>query len=206
MNIQCLDHHCAGIDKKNVVAFFDELAPGWDQDLVIEEEKINGILDAAGIKPGVRVLDVACGTGVLFPFYRQRQVQEVLAVDIAPEMAKIAARKAVPPIRVVCGDIEAMTGTQDFDCCVVYNAFPHFSDPAWLVADLPRWLRPGGRLTVAHSMGIEQLNHHHAERAARVSIGMLPAEDLAGIFSRWFAVDTVVLDTDRYIVSGTLRK
>lgn len=97
MNIQCLDHHCAGIDKKNVVEFFDALAAGWDQDLVVDEDKINGILDAAGIKSGVRVLDVACGTGVLFPFYARRQVKEVLAVDISPEMVKIAAGKAPPP-------------------------------------------------------------------------------------------------------------
>lgn len=203
MNIQCLDHHCAGIDKKDVVAFFNELAPGWDHDLVVENAKINGILDAAGIRPGVRVLDVACGTGVLFPFYARRQVKEVLAVDIAPEMVKIAAGKAAAPIRVVCGDIETMPGTGDFDCCVVYNAFPHFPDPAGLVEHLAAWLKPAGRLTVAHSMSLEQLNHHHSGRAAKVSLGMLPAEDLAGIFGRWFTVDVVVSDDEKYIVSGT---
>lgn len=203
MNIQCLDHHCGGIDKKDVVAFFNELAPGWDHDLVVEKAKINGILDAAGIRPGVRVLDVACGTGVLFPFYARRQVQEVLAVDIAPEMVKIAAGKAAAPVRVVCGDIEAMAGTGNFDCCVVYNAFPHFPDPAGLVEHLAAWLKPEGRLTVAHSMSLEQLNRHHSGRAARVSMGMLPAEELAGIFSRWFTVDVVVSDHEKYIVSGT---
>ena len=202
MNIQCLDHHCAGIDKKNVVEFFDALASGWDQDLVVDEDKINGILDAAGVKPGVRVLDVACGTGVLFPFYAQRQVKEVLAVDISPEMVKIAAGKAPSPVRVACGDIEAMSGTGDFDCCVVYNAFPHFPDPAGLVEHLAAWLKPDGRLTVAHSMSLEQLNRHHAGRAAKGSLGMLPAEDLAETFGQWFEVDTVVSDEGKYIISG----
>lgn len=202
MNVQCLDHHCVGINKKDVVDFFDELAPSWDQDLVVDEPKINAILDAAGIKPGVRVLDVACGTGVLFPFYAQRQAKEVLAVDIAPEMVKIAAGKASSPVRVVCGDIEALPGTGDFDCCVVYNAFPHFPDPAGLVQHLATWLKPDGRLTVAHSMGLEQLNRHHSGRAAKVSMGMLSAEDLAEIFRHWFEVDTVVSDEGEYIVSG----
>lgn len=202
MNIQCLDRHCAGIDKQDVVHFFDELAPGWDRDLIVDKTKINLILDAAGVRPGARVLDVACGTGVLFPFYRQRQAAEVLAVDISPEMAKLAAQKAEPSIRVVCGDIETMQGPGDFDCCVVYNAFPHFPDPAGLVAHLAGFLKPEGRLTVAHSMGIEQLNRHHSGRAAKVSMGMLPAADLAELFSRWFAVDTVLSDAEKYIVSG----
>lgn len=206
MNIQCLDHHCAGIDKKNVVKFFDELAPGWDQDLVVEPDKIGLILDDAGIRPGVRVLDVACGTGVLFPFYQQRQVKEVLAVDISPKMAKIAAGKNFSAVHVICNDVEAMKGTGDFDCCVVYNAFPHFPDPAGLVCHLASWLKPDGRLTVAHSMGVVQLNRHHSGRAAQVSMGMLPAEELARIFGQWFAVDTVVSDSEKYIVSGTLKK
>lgn len=205
MNLQCLDHHCAVIDKQDVVAFFNELASGWDQDLVVDRDKINLILDTAGIRPGRRVLDVACGTGVLFPFYSERQVKEVLAVDIAPEMVRIAAGKKVPAVHVLCGDIESMEGTGDFDCCVVYNAFPHFPDPAGLVHHLAFWLKPGGRLTVAHSMGIEQLNRHHSGRAARVSMGMLPAEELAEIFGQWFTVDTVVSDSGKYIVSGILK-
>ena len=206
MNLPCLDHHHTGIDKRDVVAFFDELAPGWDRDLIVDRDKIKLILDTADIHPGVRVLDVACGTGVLFPFYVHRQVREVLAVDIAPEMAKIAAAKARPPIRVLCRDIQALPGTGDYDCCVVYNAFPHFPDPAGLVRDLAAWLRPGGRLTIAHSMGIEQLNRHHSGRAAQVSVGMLPAKELAGILGEWFQVDTAVSDREKYIVSGTLQK
>ena len=202
MKVTCMQGNTT-VSKTDVVEFFDEMAPLWDRDLIVDTEKINAILDAAAVRPNARVLDVACGTGVLFPFYLQRQVKEVLAVDIAPEMAKIAAEKARSPIRVVCSDIQALPGTGDYDCCMVYNAFPHFPDPAGLVADLSRWLKPGGRLTVAHSMGVEQLNLHHSGRAAKVSIGMLPAEDLAEIFAPWFEVDRVVSDEGKYIVSGT---
>lgn len=199
-------HHLSqqpSIRKGDVIAFFDRLAPGWEKDLVVDTAKINTILDVAGVGTGRRVLDVACGTGVLFPFYRQRQVAEVLAVDISPEMAKIAAGNAVSPIRVLCHDIETLSPTGDYDCCVVYNAFPHFPDPAGLIEHLARWLVPGGRLTVAHSMGIAQLNRHHAGSAAQVSMAMLPAADLAELFSRWFAVDAAISDGEKYLVSGT---
>lgn len=205
MDVHCMESGRAAIDKKDVIEFFDELAPGWDHDLVVDTDKINTILDAAGVRESTRVLDVACGTGVLFPFYQQRRVAEVLAVDISAQMARIAGEKAFSPIRVVCGDIESMPGTGDFDCCVVYNAFPHFPDPERLVRHLSGWLKPGGRLTVAHSMSLEQLNHHHSGRAAKVSMGMMPAGDLAEIFGQCFRVDTVVSDREKYIVSGTLR-
>lgn len=191
------------ISKKDVVEFFNELAPNWEKDLEVDVGKINAILDIAEVRPGVRVLDVACGTGVLFPFYRQRSAAYVLAVDIAPGMAQIAAEKAAPQIHVVCDDIQAMNGTGDYDCCVVYNAFPHFPDPTGLVRDLAAWLRPGGRLTVAHSMGAEQLNRHHSGRAAKVSTDLLPAPDLAEFFRQWFRVDTVISNAEEYIVSGT---
>lgn len=202
MDVHCMESGRAAIDKKDVIEFFDELASGWDHDLVVDTDKINAILDAAGVRENSRVLDVACGTGVLFPFYRQRRVADVLAVDISAEMARIAGEKALSPIRVVCGDMETMPGTGDFDCCVIYNAFPHFPDPARLVRHLSGWLKPGGRLTVAHSMGLEQLNRHHSGRAARVSMGMLPAEELTEIFGHWFTVDVMVSDDEKYIVSG----
>ena len=37
-----------------------------------EPEVINRILDLAQIRQGVRVLDVACGSGVLFPYFLER--------------------------------------------------------------------------------------------------------------------------------------
>ncbi len=83
------------IDKRDVQAFFDRLAPGWDAELVRNEPVIAAILDNAGVQPGVRVLDVACGTGVLFRDYTARQAGHVTAIDLSPEMAARAAEKAV---------------------------------------------------------------------------------------------------------------
>ena len=67
------------MDKREITAFFDRLAPTWDEDLVRNEEVIRIILDNAQIAPGKRVLDVACGTGVLIPDYLRRDVASVRA-------------------------------------------------------------------------------------------------------------------------------
>ena len=55
------------MEKKDIISFFDHFAPWWDDDMIRNEDIITAILDNGGIKPGIHVLDVACGTGVLFP-------------------------------------------------------------------------------------------------------------------------------------------
>lgn len=36
--------------------------------------------------PGSRILDIGSRTGCLIPFFRDRGVQDVLAVDVSPDM------------------------------------------------------------------------------------------------------------------------
>ncbi len=77
------------MEQQAVIDFFDQAAAGWDAQLVRNEAVIGQILDNAGIRPGVSVLDVACGTGVLIPDYLERGAAQVTAIDIAPEMVRI---------------------------------------------------------------------------------------------------------------------
>ena len=79
------------MNKKEIAAFFDRMAPEWDANMIKSDEKINFILDAAGVKENSVVLDVACGTGVMFPYYLARGADRVIGVDISAQMARIAA-------------------------------------------------------------------------------------------------------------------
>lgn len=191
------------MDKKTVSAFFDRCAPWWDADMVRNEPVIAKILDNGGIRAGVDVLDVACGTGVLFPDYLSRGAASVTAIDISPEMARIAAAK-FPQVKVLCGDVEETAFDRQFDCVMVYNAFPHFPEPAHLIGVLANLVKPGGRLSVAHGMSRAAIDKHH-ERAEAVSVGLMAETDLAELFSRWFDVDVVISDDTMYQVSGTRR-
>ena len=149
------------MEKKEIAAFFDRCAPGWDEDLIRNEVTITTILDNAGIKSGQDILDVACGTGVLFPDYLKRGVESVTGIDISPEMAKIAQSK-FPEVQVICGDVEETKFDRKFDSIMVYNAFPHFPDPAHLIEVLAGLVKTGGRLSVAHGMSRDKLQQHHA--------------------------------------------
>lgn len=191
------------MNKQDIIAFFDQLAPQWDGDMIRSDEIIGKILNNAEVRPGVAVLDVACGTGVLFPDYLARNVASVTAVDISPEMAKIASSKYPnAPVRVLCGDVETLDLAQKFDCIMVYNAFPHFPDPENLIRVLSGLLKPGGTLTVAHGMSRAAIDHHHEGKASTVSNGLMSEEDLAAIFSRYLTVTVKISDDTMYQVTG----
>ena len=183
--------------------FFDRLAPGWDADMIRNEDVISFILDNAGVTEGKDILDVATGTGVLIPDYLKRNAASVTGIDISPKMAEIAREKyRGTKVEILSGDVEETDFGRQFDCVVVYNAFPHFPDPERLIQRLVLLLKPGGMLTIAHGMSREKINAHHHGSAQHVSNGLLPAEELAKIFRKYLEVTTVISDDRMYQVVG----
>lgn len=190
------------INKAEVIEFFDSQAPMWDAEMIKDDRIVNIILDNAGIKKGTRVLDVACGTGVLFPDLLERGAL-VTGIDISAEMIKIAKTKfRDKKIKIICGDVECMESEELFDSVVVYNAFPHFSDPEKLIDELAALTKPGGYLTVAHGMSKDKIDARHNGSARRISNGLMPAEELADLFRKYFEITVIVSDDKMYQVCG----
>ena len=186
--------------KHDVIEFFDKCAPTWDAEMIKSDEIIEDILNRAGIREDTRVLDVACGTGVLFPYYAARGA-DVCGIDISPEMVKIA-RANFPDIETLCADALEISFDEGFGAVMVYNAFPHFPEPFDAIRALSSHLKPGGVLTVAHGMGRDMINRHHEGAASRVSRKLMKASSLAEIFNEFLDVIAVVDEADRYIVCG----
>lgn len=192
------------MDKKDVIAFFDAQAPQWDAEMICDEQIIAKILDGAKMQAGQRVLDVACGTGVMIPHYLARGAAHVTAIDISPEMAKIAGEKFAGDERVTVlrGDVEETVFPEPFDTIVVYNAFPHFPDPEHLVTCLSGLLVRGGTLTVAHGMSRAKIDAHHSGTAHKVSVGLMHEDDLEAIFQKHLTVSVKLSDDRMYQVTG----
>lgn len=191
--------------KQEVAAFFDRAASGWDAEMIRSDAVIGEILDGAGVTAGKDILDVACGTGVLFPDYLARGVQSVTGVDISREMTRIAREKfaAEARVTVLCADAETLDAARQYDCIVLYNAFPHFPDPQRLLRSLRLLLRAGGTLTVAHGMSRAQIDRHHEGGASRVSRGLMHEKVLAALFElHGFRVTVCVSDARHYQVTG----
>ena len=195
------------MENKDIIDFFDRCAATWDADMIKSDVIIGRILDNAEVGAGMDVLDVACGTGVMFDYYLQRDVASVTGIDIAPEMAKIAAKKyaAEERVQVICGDVEEVTFGKKFDRIVVYNAFPHFPYPKRLIKILAGLLKEDGRLTIAHGASREAIDNHHNGPASKVSNGLMAAETLKRIFDAHFNVEGGISNRYMYQVSGVKR-
>ena len=195
------------MNKSDVIEFFDRYAPTWDADQIPKDKIINRILDNAGVGEGQEILDVACGTGILFPFYLERKVASVTGIDISHEMAKLAQQKHAQyeNIQVICGDVEETRFGKQFDNVMVYNAFPHFPEPERLIATLASLTKEGGRLTIAHGASREQIDNHHSGAASKVSNGLMYADEVKALFDPYFEVDILISNQEMYQVSGVRR-
>ena len=192
------------MDKKDVIEFFDRAASNWDADMIKSDAVIGKILDNAEVMQNQDILDVACGTGVMIPYYLARGAASVTGIDISSEMAKIAAEKfsSEPKVQILCGDIEEVKFDRKFDVIVVYNAFPHFPDPRRLIKTLASMLKDGGRLTIAHGASREAIDGHHKGAASKVSNGLMSADSLRALFMPYFEVEITISNGYMYQVSG----
>lgn len=192
------------MDKETIRDFFNNFAPQWDNEHVAEKEIIDTVLDNGGIKENVDILDVACGTGVLFPYYLERKVKSITAVDLSPEMVKIAKSK-FPQADVICGDAENFTFPHQFDAIMIYNAFPHFPEPEKVIENLSKHLKSGGKISIAHGLSKKELDEVHMKSAGKVSNILPECEELAEMLKPYFNVDIMISNDKMYQVSGIKR-
>ena len=148
------------------------------------------------------MLDVACGTGVLFPDYLARGAS-VTGIDISPEMARIAREKFPQEnVTVLCGDAAQAHFPALFDCIVIYNAFPHFPEPERLISHLAGLLTPGGTLTVAHGFSRKALDAQIYTPSLRDALPILTKQPLAGLFAKHLTVTVQFSNDELYQVVG----
>ena len=109
------------------------------------------VADTARIQPGQRVLDVACGTGVLTRTVAERvgASGSVIGLDVNEGMLAVAARKA-PQIEWRQGRAEALAfDNGSFDAVVSQFGLMYFEDRQVALREMMRVLRPGGHFAVA---------------------------------------------------------
>ena len=189
--------------KLDIVKFFDSKAETWDN-MLHDSGLVNRILDNALPEKPRRILDVACGTGILFPFFFERGITDITAIDISPGMIAVAKRKFKDKnsIKFICSDASTYSFDGLFDSIIIYNAFPHFTDPDVILSNLVPHLAKGGILSIAHSAGREELNTFHKEHASPISFPLPPADEVASLMSKYLQVGLVISEEHLYQVTG----
>ena len=191
------------MEKEKVVEYFNKEAGKWDENNRCDDEIIKIILDNARVKAGDLILDVACGTGIMIPYYLERKVGKITAIDISANMLEIAKEKFKErDVEFILGDVEEYSFGKLFDRIVVYNAFPHFVNPKSIVTCLSGLLKSGGTLTIAHGMSREEIDAHHKGGAAHISHGLMEADELEKLFPDDLEIIAKISDDHMYQVTG----
>lgn len=149
----------------------EEGAAAYERNLVppILDPTAAKLVDTVGPAAGARVLDVACGTGVVARHAATRVGPdgEVVGVDISPAMLAVAREVAPatgPPIRWKEANADDLPfADASFDAVLCQAGVQFFPDRRAALAELFRVVRPGGTLglglprSVAHQPGYRLL-------------------------------------------------
>lgn len=171
------------------------------------------LLDRLALRPGDRVLDIACGTGTLAVSAAARvgPAGWVGALDASPEMVQAAREKAVRAgvnVDVREGLAQALPFPDDSMDAVVSTLAWHHIPPdshGTAASEMTRVLRPGGRLLIAdlqapanpltrglatHLLGHRMAGHGTAAVAQLLATAGLVEQRRGTTSARWLAFIT----------------
>src|SRR3954462_13278 len=156
----------------------DQLANSYHALFVpVTEHAAEPLLSAARIRAGMRVLDVACGSGVIAKHAAKRGAR-VTGVDLAPRMLELAARLN-PGCTFQEASVDAMPFKDGaFDAVVCAFGIGHFPDPPAAVAECAR-VASGGALCAFAWWDLPAKNRMHGVLlAALEEVKPTPPADL----------------------------
>lgn len=143
------------------------------------------LLDAAQIQAGQRVLDVACGTGVVARAALERVGPGgyVAGIDLNPGMVAVA-KQLESRVDWRTGAAESLVfPNESFDAVLSQFGLMFFSDREQALREMVRVLVPGGQLVVAVWDSLENIPAYAAEAALlERTAGKAAAEALSAPF------------------------
>lgn len=135
-----------------VEAMFDRIAGSYDRmnrvmTLGLDRSWRRRTVASLALRPGDRVLDLACGTGDLSADVARAGGRPV-GLDVSANMLRMAARRKAAPGLVRAGAEGLPFAPSSFDAVVSGFALRNFSDLAAALDEAARVLRPGGRMAL----------------------------------------------------------
>lgn len=205
-------------NKASEITFFDSHGSHNAYDVFTPDTNdrlIDIFVRLSGLRPGARVVDLGCGSGIFTHLLQQRGYR-CFGVDLSPNLVALAKAK-YSDIEFQIGDIEHLPfADASFDGVLLSGVVHHLPERSLCAAEVFRILRPGGKFVAFDPNRMNPFMYLYRDRSSPFysSNGVTENERpvLAGEIAATFRDAGFLTGTEflsgmkyRYIASGTLR-
>ena len=186
-------------------SYFNEIAAEWKNGNIDGDGTLKELLSQLHLEKTEAVLDLGCGTGVLFSLIRQltQGRTKLFAVDFAHCMTLEAARTSHRSFRILCGCAQHLPFSDDtFDRIIAFHVFPHIHHKVQALEECRRVLKPEGKLGIIHLHSSHELNAIHAQIGGAVRHHRLPVAARLNLLLKEirYTVETSIDQPGRYLI------
>ena len=211
-------NHALAQDKQKEIDFFDGHAAADSYDVFTPESNMRLIETCsrlAKLKPGARIADLGCGSGVFTDLLRQLGYVPV-GLDISPKLIELGKAK-YPNVEFIEGDVEHLPfPSASLDGVLLSGLVHHLPDHVRCAAEAFRVLKPCGSFVAFDPNRMNPFMYLYRDRSSPLysSVGVTEnerpvlAHQIASVFQRSaFKVGTdYISDLNyRYLASSKLR-
>ena len=135
--------------KRRIMSRYDQTAETYDKQYLEEQNaKIRAALKTLTFNPSCAVLDLGCGTGLLFP-HMKRKARMLVGLDFSQNILKQAKKRAADNILLVRADADYTPFRNHvFDSVFAFTLLQNMPNPAKTLDEIKRVSKPGGRIIV----------------------------------------------------------
>ncbi|MBU4477972.1 MAG: class I SAM-dependent methyltransferase [Candidatus Omnitrophica bacterium] len=162
-------------------AFFDSIASVWDErfyHVTKEQKNLDRHCALYDIKKGHKILDIGCGTGVMFGRFKKLAGKRgrVIGIDFSSAMIKHARNKHKNDKKnFICADAHCLPfESKTFDRVICFSCFPHLSDKKKAIKEAARVLKSKGMLVISHLCSSRKIAAIHKCAGTAVAKDFLP--------------------------------
>ncbi len=170
--------HPRANEKRKIIEHYDVVSPyyhslwgdhihhgywvrGDESKEIAQIQLIEHLAQLAGIRTGLRILDIGCGFGGSSLYLAKKYGASTTGITISPvqvRMAKEAAAKTNLDASFLLMDAEDMQFAQPFDLLWSVESISHYGDPRKFFASAVKFLKPGGCFALTDWFQKEELS------------------------------------------------